>query len=338
MKYNYSVSSFFFSFIVLFFIGCGGGSEAEQTTIIPLKKGYIYDSPIAGLDYECGDIAGVTTESGMFECRTFPVVFKVGKLEIGTINSIPSDKKVYPQDLLNKKRTNFTDSKVIELTRFLQSLDDNGDIKTNIKITPSIKKRFTKEQTLSSLSQTKQKELIENIGKTYVTEEEAISHLKERLEKLVSIGLTPAETTLRVGDTKTLTITGSYSNDITKAITTQATFTTSSQNIATVNSRGLVTAKGVGTATITAKVGALTKTTTITVTEANLVSLKITPTTLADIAKGETAQLTATGTYSDNATKDITSSITWSSSDTSKAIVNSSGSLTTYNVPQKSNQ
>lgn len=61
-------------------------------------------------------------------------------------------------------------------------------------------------------------------------------------------------------------------------------------------------------------------------TTANLVSISVTPANLS-IDSGATGQFTAIGTYSDNTTKDITASVTWSSSNTAVATIsNSTGS------------
>ena len=66
--------------------------------------------------------------------------------------------------------------------------------------------------------------------------------------------------------------------------------------------------------------------TTLTVTAAELVSLAITPTD-PSIALGSTQQFTATGTYTDSTTQDLTAAVTWSSSDSGIATVsNVSGS------------
>jgi hypothetical protein len=62
-------------------------------------------------------------------------------------------------------------------------------------------------------------------------------------------------------------------------------------------------------------------------TAATLLSIAVTPQSPA-IAKGKTQQLTATGTYSDNSTRDLTTQVTWTSSDTSKATVGTTGLAT----------
>jgi hypothetical protein len=65
----------------------------------------------------------------------------------------------------------------------------------------------------------------------------------------------------------------------------------------------------------------------ITVTNgstATLLSIALTPQS-PTIVKGATRQFTATGTYSDNSTQDVTTQVTWTSSDTSKATISSTG-------------
>jgi hypothetical protein len=58
-----------------------------------------------------------------------------------------------------------------------------------------------------------------------------------------------------------------------------------------------------------------------------LKSLSVTPTS-ATVIQGQTRQLTATGTYDDNSTKDLTGSASWTTSNSAVANVNSSGLVT----------
>jgi hypothetical protein len=73
-----------------------------------------------------------------------------------------------------------------------------------------------------------------------------------------------------------------------------------------------------------------TKAFTLTIT-ASLSSIAVTP-TASSVAIGNTLQYTATGTYSDATKQDITTQVTWSSSLTSRATVNSSGLATGVSV------
>ena len=78
--------------------------------------------------------------------------------------------------------------------------------------------------------------------------------------------------------------------------------------------------------TITASFGGVTGSTTITVTAATLTSITVTPASGA-INPGDTRQYTATGTYSDATTQDITQLVTWNSTVPATATIsNAAGS------------
>ena len=80
---------------------------------------------------------------------------------------------------------------------------------------------------------------------------------------------------------------------------------------ATIAAGGLASTLAVGSAHITASLDGVTSgAATLTVTPATLVAIQITPAT-ASKAVGLTQQYTATGTYSDAVTTDITRSVSW---------------------------
>ncbi len=66
---------------------------------------------------------------------------------------------------------------------------------------------------------------------------------------------------------------------------------------------------------------------------ATLVSIAVTPANPV-IAKNSTMQFTAVGTFSDNTKADLTSSVTWTSSDTTTATINNAGLATPVNIGQ----
>src|SRR5207247_3561670 len=82
-----------------------------------------------------------------------------------------------------------------------------------------------------------------------------------------------------------------------------------------------------GTTTITATVGGVSGSTPLTVTAATLSTITVTPTT-PSIANGTNQQFTATGTYSDFTTQDLTTQVTWSSSNIAFATIDSAGLAT----------
>jgi uncharacterized protein YjdB len=82
----------------------------------------------------------------------------------------------------------------------------------------------------------------------------------------------------------------------------------------------------IGTVGVTATLGSVSGSTTHTVTPAVLVFLSLSPASLA-LASTGTAQVTATGLFSDGSAQDLTSSVTWTSSASAVAQVsNAAGS------------
>jgi trimeric autotransporter adhesin len=148
--------------------------------------------------------------------------------------------------------------------------------------------------------------------------------------ELVSITVEPDVTSLPEGRTRQLVAFGTFSDNTTDDITDDADWSSSDAAIATVSTdaapRGLVTGVSAGTATITAAMNGLTDSTSLTVTDAILVTLAVTPATAA-VPEGLTQQYTATGTFSDASTEDLTDQVTWASSDAEVAeISNAAGS------------
>jgi hypothetical protein len=74
--------------------------------------------------------------------------------------------------------------------------------------------------------------------------------------------------------------------------------------------------------------GSVSASITVTVTAASLVSIALTP-PAPSVALGSRQQFTATGTFSDNSTQDLSADLTWTSSSTAVATVSSSGLVST---------
>ena len=81
---------------------------------------------------------------------------------------------------------------------------------------------------------------------------------------------------------------------------------------------------GVGSTTVSATAGEVSGETTLTVTDATLVSIEVSP-AAPSIANGLTQQFTATGVYTDDSTQDLTTQVTWASSDAAVATVSNAG-------------
>jgi trimeric autotransporter adhesin len=140
---------------------------------------------------------------------------------------------------------------------------------------------------------------------------------------LVSLAVSPANPSIAFGTTQQFIATGTFSDNTTQDLTASVTWNSSDPTEATISSTGLATAvNNSGSTTITATDPAtgINGTTKLTVTAATLVSIAVTPINSVVPCNGGLQQFTATGTFSDNTTQDLTASVTWNSSDASAVI------------------
>lgn len=144
---------------------------------------------------------------------------------------------------------------------------------------------------------------------------------------LTSISVTPAGSSLAAGTTLQYAATGRYSDGSTQTITTAVTWTTDNASVATISpTAGLLSAVSRGGATVTATLTGVSGSTTVTVTDALLRSVTVSPGN-ATTPAGRTVAFTASAAYSDGSVQDVTSLATWTSSNESFATVsNSDGS------------
>lgn len=82
---------------------------------------------------------------------------------------------------------------------------------------------------------------------------------------LVSISVSPGSSTIQVGSNQQFTATGSFSDNTTKDLTSSATWSSSTTSIATISPSGMATAIAVGSTTIKAVSGAVSGSTTLTI-------------------------------------------------------------------------
>lgn len=153
---------------------------------------------------------------------------------------------------------------------------------------------------------------------------------------LSSVAVSPASMSIQSGQTQQFTATAKYSDGTSANVSSTATWTVSSGSIASVNNAGLVTAKAAGSATVKASLDGMNGSAALTVQSPTktLTSVSVTPAS-ASIAAGATEQFTATATYSDGTTSDVTSNgATWSSSASSVATISTSGLATAVSVGQ----
>ncbi|MCB1157537.1 MAG: Ig-like domain-containing protein [Leptospiraceae bacterium] len=128
------------------------------------------------------------------------------------------------------------------------------------------------------------------------------------------------------GTTQQFKAIATFSDGTTQDVTDRVTWTSSTGSVASISNQlgteGLATGYAVGSTTITAMLGSKTASATLNVSAATLQSIAISGN--ATVAKGGNTQLTATGTYSDGSTVDITNLVTWSSDNTNVSVSNAS--------------
>jgi uncharacterized protein YjdB len=148
---------------------------------------------------------------------------------------------------------------------------------------------------------------------------------------IVAMTISPTSGLVAPSATTQFTATGTLGNNQTQDVTGQVNWSSSSDAVATITQAGLATGVSLGTVTITAKTSDVTATATLLVSNATKVT--VTPAT-ATVLAGGTQQLTAVDQNNTN----ITSSVSWTSSDTTQATVSTSGLVTVLSTATPSTQ
>ncbi|TDM51975.1 beta strand repeat-containing protein [Aliivibrio fischeri] len=146
--------------------------------------------------------------------------------------------------------------------------------------------------------------------------------------EVVSIQITPASANVVEGNTQQYLAMATYTDSSTADVTNSVSWTSSVSALATINTQGLATGVSVGEVRISAvKDEIASNNATLTVVSAAVVSIQVTPPTKS-IVKGDTQKYVAVATYNNNTTKDVSDSVSWSSSDTVLATISSEGLAT----------
>lgn len=151
---------------------------------------------------------------------------------------------------------------------------------------------------------------------------------------LTSIAITPTTATVAKGTSNSFTATGSYTDNSTANITSTVVWSSSNSSVATINSAtgatsGIATGVAVGSSSITASLSGITSSAaSLTVTSAVMTAINVTPAT-ASIAKGLPVTFTATASYSDGSSGNVSGSVVWASSNTAVATLSASGIAST---------
>jgi hypothetical protein len=147
-------------------------------------------------------------------------------------------------------------------------------------------------------------------------------------ETLTSIAVAPPSASIAVGATQQFTATATYGNGSTANVSSTALWTVATPAVATINSGGLATGITTGSTTLTASLTGITGSASLAVTPAvTVTSIAVAPSS-ASIAMDATQQFTATATYSNGSTANVSSTALWTVATPAVATVNSTGLAT----------
>jgi len=210
-------------------VGCGGGggggsssgeSETPSTDITTEETytGYLVDSNVSGVSYDDGLNSGITDERGAFTfSKNRTLSFSIGGINLGNTDtsSILENNTVYITNIIeNIDRNNTSDTKVVKLLQFLQSLDSDNNTSNGIDIdeaTQTALGSYVYDIQNESVTTQDITTIIESIGKTVVPQDEAIKHFKNTLidaNLLINhIPVFTSENTLNVSENQTSALT-----------------------------------------------------------------------------------------------------------------------------------
>jgi trimeric autotransporter adhesin len=151
---------------------------------------------------------------------------------------------------------------------------------------------------------------------------------------ITSLAVAPLNSTVAPGVTQQYTATATYGNNTTGDVTSSVTWTTTQSSVASISAAGLLTGVSLGTTTVKAQSGSVIATTGVTVTTKQVTTVTIAPLTqtLSLTLGPTTVQFTATATYKDGSTGDVTAIATWNATPSSVASISSTGLATAATV------
>ncbi|WP_417533544.1 choice-of-anchor K domain-containing protein, partial [Marinobacterium stanieri] len=162
-------------------------STGHQNTVTAT----LVDGIVAGVAYlTSSGLSGMTDENGSFEYREGDsVTFLVGNVVVGTASASDlAEGQVFLQDLANVDRSDLNNEYVENMAVFLQSLDSDGNAANGISISAATHAALSGANlNLQAASEAELKALIEGLGESYVSEEEAMAHVREMLEQYAGI-------------------------------------------------------------------------------------------------------------------------------------------------------
>jgi uncharacterized protein YjdB len=166
----------------------------------------------------------------------------------------------------------------------------------------------------------------------------SVGAISERTEigiippELTELRITPSQASIAAGQTRSFSAEGSFTDGVTQLLTKTVTWSSSDPGVVTIDRNGVVSvvAKEIKqpiSVQITAASGKLNRVVPLTVSQAELVAIAVSPHKPV-VAAGRTQVFSAGGSFTDGVIRPLVSGITWSSSDPSTIHINENGQAT----------
>ena len=144
----------------------------------------------------------------------------------------------------------------------------------------------------------------------------------------MSVAVQPSTATVPEGVSTQFNAIGTFADTSTQNLTTSVNWASTSPAVGIISNafgrQGVATGVGPGQSTITAVFAGKTGTATLTVTNATLQKIDVTPAN-PTVLQGAVQQFIATGTFSDGSVIDLTNQANWTSSNATVATMNDIG-------------
>ncbi|MCP4344380.1 MAG: penicillin acylase family protein [Desulfobacterales bacterium] len=179
--------------IAILCFGCASDDDDEDepgNTPKP-ETGQFIDSPVQGMSYVSGTQSGITDSDGKFRYEKGKnIIFKIGDIVIGS--EAPAKPIMTPVDLV-EGATDHTNQTVTNISRFLQTLDENSNPDDGIVISGQVRNNAkgkildfrSDEYDFKKSAQSVLEKLFDNDPPALILAEKAQAHLYRSVRSLV---------------------------------------------------------------------------------------------------------------------------------------------------------
>jgi hypothetical protein len=319
---------------ILILTSCGAGNDYHHPQ--PVNKGVFLDSAVEGLTYVTKTLSGMTDSNGTFEYRRNELIsFYIGKILIGQAIAQP---QITPMDLFADV-SDIAAPCVINLCRFLQALDTDMDPENGITITPMIHNMLSNDsiaidfdQSINTFETDIANSILDQTGIILPTAKSAQKHLRQTLYgMIIEIKIETEQTeSIPAGMSTSFQAYGRFEKktNLWIDITNQVTWSTSKNNVATMNNiqSGVLDSYEMGAIRITASLDSESSFIDFHIQDPILINLRITPQN-PFLHPYNAEQFKALGIFSNQTTQYVTNKVTWSSKNVAIATVSNENDM-----------